>query len=50
MKYKIKNQISKREIRKQGKNIIPVSLMRKENEAKRIGANTDGSGKNIIYS
>lgn len=27
MKYKIKNEISKRELRKQRKNIIPIKLM-----------------------
>ena len=27
MKYHIKNKISKREIRKQGKNILPLELM-----------------------
>ena len=61
MKYKIDNKISKRNIRKQGKNILP--LMQKpfsdgvnneirniKDDAKRIGADTTRSGKNIIFS
>ena len=35
MPYHIKNKCSKREIRKHGKKIIPLSLMRREDEADR---------------
>lgn len=36
MKYKIDNKISKRNIRKQGKNIIPLELMKNETNRDRI--------------
>lgn len=42
MPYHIKNKCSKREIRKHGKKLIPLSLMRREDEIDRDRAYSDG--------
>ena len=42
MKYHIKNKISRREIKKHGKKLIPLSLMRREDEIDRDRVDIDG--------
>ena len=42
MKYHIKNKISRREIKKHGKKMIPLSLMRREDEIDRDRVDSDG--------
>jgi hypothetical protein len=49
MKYHLKNKISKREIRKQGKQPIPLSLMRADNDKhNRDGIHRGGNSKDTI--
>lgn len=49
MKYKIPNKNSKREIRKQGKNVLPLELMKYE-KSNRDGTIDGRSGIDTIRS
>lgn len=50
MAYHSKGIGKNKKIIENRKKIIPLKLMRIDNDAKRIGSRTTDNGKNIIYS